>query len=550
MFTKETTSPRKNGPDVKYVQIVESVRRPGSRTPKHEVVLNLGRADKIDGERIAELVRLLNAYLKDDQNNPLPTDVEIGQTRELGVGFLVEALWKRFGLDKFFRRELKRRKIAFPVERALLAMVMHRAQEPTSKLQDFYWLRNEAFAPWGAKVELHHLYRSLDFLQENRDALESGLYADRRDLLNRSVQLIYFDTTTVHFEIDDDPEEPPLEGLRQYGRPKDGRISHRQIVIGMAVDPDGLPLLSETFAGNTVDSKTIAPVLRRLKGMGVQDVVFVADRGAVSKTNLKAIRKAELHYIVGLRLRNAGELMPGILKDSTPYETIEENLLAKKVELKGRKLVVCYSPQSAERDLKMRGRALERLNEKLAAVKTAQDPQKAEAEILAHMLFRRWVTRDTQGALVVSREKVATESQCDGTFVLETSNDQLSTAKVALGYKGLLRVERAWQSLKHSLDIQPVFLRKDERIEAHVTLCTVCYLLERYAEIRSGMTFDQIRRLLRPLHATELIQDDQRLWKHNRLSPAQRALFKKLEIPPPKPVLHAGSLPPRVAQSV
>jgi len=204
MFTKQVTSPRKNGPDVKYVQIV--------------------------------------------------------------------------GLDKFPRRELKRRKIAFPVERALLAMVMHRAQGPSSKLQDFYWLRNEAFAPWGAKVELHHLYRSLDFLQENRDALESGLYADRRDLLNRSVQLIYFDTTTVHFEIDDDPEEPPLEGL---------------------------PLLSETFAGNTVDSKTIAPVLRRLKGMGVQDVVFVADRGAVSQTNLKAIRKAELHYIVGLRLRNA-----------------------------------------------------------------------------------------------------------------------------------------------------------------------------------------------------------------------------------------------------
>ena len=82
MFAKEVISPRKNGPDVKYVQIVESVRRPGLRTPTHEVILNLGRADRIDGERIAELVRLLSAYLKDDQNNDLPSSVEIGQTRE------------------------------------------------------------------------------------------------------------------------------------------------------------------------------------------------------------------------------------------------------------------------------------------------------------------------------------------------------------------------------------------------------------------------------------------------------------------------------------
>jgi transposase len=235
--------------------------------------------------------------------------------------------------------------------------------------------------------------------------------------------------------------------------------------------------------------------------------------------------------------------MPTVLKDTAAYETIEENLLAKKVTVDGRHVVVCYSPQTAERDLKMRGRALERLNEKLAAVKTAQDSHKAEAEVLAHRLFRRWVTRDTHDALVVSREKIATESQCDGTFVLETSNDTLSTAQVALGYKGLLRVERAWHSFKHSIDIQPVFLRKDERIAAHVTLCMITYLLERWAEIRSGISFRQIRQQLRTLHATELIQGDQRLWKPNRLAPARQALLKKLDIPAPKPVLHIGRLP-------
>lgn len=543
MFIKEVTVPRKNSPPVKYVQIVESVRRPGSRSPRHQVILNLGRADRIDRQRLRRLIRLLNGYLQQPDQHPLPDEVEIGQTRQLGVPYLIENLWQKLGLRTFFRAQLKRRKIEFPVERALLAMVAHRAVDPSSKRRDFYWLRNDAFFPWGRKIELHHLYRALDFLQEHRDALEDTLYAHRRDLFNGAAELIYFDTTTVHFEVEDDPEEPPVEGLRQYGRPKDGRTSHRRIVVGMAVDPEGLPLLSHTFPGHTADSQTIATVLARLKAMGVNRVVFVADRGCVSLANLKSIRAAGMDYIVGLRLRRAGSLMPTILADKTPYQKVADNLLAKAVQLDDRRLVVCYSPESAARDTKMRGRALERLNAKLAAVDQARDRHRAEAEILAHKLFRRWVERDAGGRLLLSREKVAAEADCDGTFVLETSNPQLSPSQVALGYKNLLRVERAWQSLKHVLDIQPVFLRNDERIAAHVTLCTIAYLLERWAELKTGQSFREIRRRLNALHATELIGGGQRLWKGNRLEDEQRALWKKLEVPPPRKVLSTNPLP-------
>jgi len=297
-----------------------------------------------------------------------------------------------------------------------------------------------------------------------------------------------------------------------------------------------------------VDVKTLPVVVKRLRGMGVEQVVFVADRGCVSKKNLEEIGRAGLDYIVGLRLRRAGDLVPAILADTSPYEQVQENLLAKAVEREGKRWIVCYSPETAERDLKMRGRALERLNQKLEAVGKARDGQKAESEILGHHLFRRWVERDTRGNLVVSREKVVQEGMCDGTFVLETSNERLSPAEVALGYKGLLRVERAWQSLKHVLDIQPVFVRTEERIRAHVTLCMIAYLLERWAEIATGESFEEIRRQLRPMHATELIEDGQSLWKPSRLSAAQESLWKKLEISPPGKVVHVGPiscLPPQ-----
>jgi len=138
---------------------VESLRIPGRRTPKHQIVLNLGRADRIDRVRLNKLIRRLQDYLQDEKDRPLPVQVSIGRSREYGVGYVIEALWRGMGLDRFFKRELKRCKIEIPVERALPAMAAHRAQEPTGKLQDFYWLRNEAFFPWGAQVERHHQIR-------------------------------------------------------------------------------------------------------------------------------------------------------------------------------------------------------------------------------------------------------------------------------------------------------------------------------------------------------------------------------------------------------
>lgn len=542
MFVKEVSAPRKGGPPVKYVQIVESVREPGRSSPRHQVVLNLGRADQVERQRIGELVRLLSRFLGQDEA-PLPDSVTIGQSRDLGVVHLAEGLWKLFDLERFFRKQLKTRKLEFPVERAIFAMVVHRLQEPTSKMQDFSWLKDEAFCPSAMKVELHHLYRALDFLQDNHRALEQALFAHRRELFNRTAELVFFDTTSVHFEVDEDPEEPPVEGLRQFGRPKDGRISHRQIIIGMAVDPDGLPLVTEVFSGNTADSKTILPVVARLKDLGVEKTVIVADRGMVSKDNLSEIAQAGLEYIVGLRLRRAGKEMDEILADKSPCEAVSDGLQAKRITLKsGRQVVVCFSSASAERDLKLRGRALERLNELMGELDRTGS-EKMATRILSHKMFRRWVCKDAGGKLMVSREKVKAEAECDGTFVLETNSKTLSVAEVALGYKGLMRVEQAWASFKHSLDIQPVFVRLDERIEAHVMICMLGYLLERWSEIKTGMSFEEIRRQLRSVHATELVHGEEHLWKPGRLSTEQAGIYKKLEITPPKALLHSGPIP-------
>lgn len=549
MFIKTVSAPRKNSKPVRYVQIVESRRPPDGGPPRHKILLNLGREDEIDQTRVAALIELLGRF-SDEPPSPgaAPVDgLELGGSRDLGVPFVIEGLWKEYKLGEFLRAQLRSRKIAFSAERAIFAMIAHRAHEPTSKLQDFHWLHDEGFLPSDQDLELQHFYRALDFLEENHEALEQALFDQRRDLFNRDTKLVFFDTTTISFEVEDDPEEPQIGGLRQYGRPKDGRTSHRVILAGMAVDPLGLPLLSQVFPGNTMDAQTIKPVLKRLKALGVDKTTFVMDRGGVSEENLEAIRSQGLHYIVGLRLRRARELHAVIDADKSPYETVADGngLLVRAIKHEGRRLVICYSPASAERDLRLRGRAVERLNERLEAMRKMKKPAKAEAAILSHGMFARWVVRDAAGNLVLSREAVAAEARCDGTFVLETNNDKLTASEVALGYKSLLLVESAWRALKHSLDIAPVFHRKDERLKAHVTLCMIAYLLERTAELRTERSFDEVRRLLRPLRAQEIRRGGESLWQPTKLSPAMADVFKKLQMAPPEKVLHSGPLPRR-----
>src|SRR5208337_1363901 len=109
----------------------------------------------------------------------------------------------------------------------------------------------------------------------------------RRTLFDQ-VELVYYDTTSTYFECDDPSDEPEQYGLRQRGYSRDLRPDRRQIVIGLAVDQQGLPIVSDVFSGDTSDTLTVVPVLARLRAMGLSRVVWVADRGMASDLNMAA----------------------------------------------------------------------------------------------------------------------------------------------------------------------------------------------------------------------------------------------------------------------
>jgi transposase len=528
MFLREVVTGQRTETAVRYAQIVESFRDEQGRVRKR-VLLSLGRVDQIDRDQVRRLVIALSRYL---ETGEIPEGGHVGEVRDYGVVYLAEALWQRLELTKFFTKQLRSRKYEAPVERALFAMVTHRMVDPSSKLACSEWLAQDAWLTQSRTISLQHLYRAMDFLDDCHESLEAALYMHRRSLFDKA-ELVYYDTTSTYFECDEPGDEPDAYGLRQKGYSRDLRPDRRQIVIGLAVDQQGLPITSDVYSGETSDTVTVVPMLTRLRALGLTRVVWVADRGMASEINLASVRQAGLHYVVGVRLRAAEDLRDCITADNSEYRKASEGLMVKDVRVGGRRLVVCFSPESAQRDLKLRTGAIDRMQPVVAKVNEGADA----AAITEHGLYRRLVTRGSDGKFHLDKRKLEREAQCDGTFVLDVSDDTMSAESAALAYKGLLRVEQAFRTLKHGVDVRPVYHRLDKRIRAHVTLCMLAYLLERVVELETGLPFDQLRGQLMRVRAVQLTFDKQVVWETSGVSPDLAKLLGKMNVPVPRRVL-------------
>jgi len=157
---------------------------------------------------------------------------------------------------------------------------------PYSKLYCWeQWVRDDVFLPDAADLELHHLYLGMDFLEENKVAVEEAVYFKMADLMNADVDLIFYDTTSLHFEVDEEDEAHlkrrgrDYVPLRKRGHSKNGRGDAPQIVIGLAVTRDGLPVRSWVFSGETNDVTTVEKVKADLAGWRLGRCVFVGDAG-------------------------------------------------------------------------------------------------------------------------------------------------------------------------------------------------------------------------------------------------------------------------------
>ena len=348
MYLRETRQKRVDGSVLTHLQLAESVWDPVKGQSKINIVYNCGRAD--DPEVAARLRRLARSILRrcsPEEVVAQDASWKLVEAWLYGDLYVLEQLWHRLGFGEVITEVLGKRKLGFAVERALFAMVANRACAPCSKLYCYQqWLAEDVHIEGTGELELHHLYRAMDFLEENKAVLEEALYFRMADLLNLDVELIFYDTTSLHFEVDVEDtgvgEDDVVHGSeaagrkrysapRKRGKSKNGRTDAPQIVVGLAVTRDGFPVRHWVFPGNTVDVTTVEQVKRDLKGWQLTRCVFVGDAGMVSEKNLKTLARGGGKYIVCMPVHPGGEVATQVVNRPGRYQEVSENLRVKEV---------------------------------------------------------------------------------------------------------------------------------------------------------------------------------------------------------------------------
>ena len=561
MYLRTTSRRNTDGSVVRYVQLAHNRRVEG--VTQAQVLLNLGREDRLDPDGLRRLVASINRYLgeptgADDVREAVGDALNVTDARPLGAVWLLDGLWRQLGVDRALRQVLGGRRFTTDVERVLFALVANRAVDPRSKLAAAEWASFDAAIPGLESMDEDQAYRAMDLLIE-ADAqaqVQEAVFFAVADLLNLEVDLLFFDTTSTYFERD--TEEAPTEvepagGLRRYGHSKDSRPDLPQIVIGLAVTREGIPVRCWVWPGNTADVAVLPEVKDDLRGWRLGRVVTVVDRGFSSKSNLDYLRRAGGHWIAGERMRDGNPRAQAALSRQGRYRQVRDNLRVKEVVLEGEsgiRWIVCHNPHEAERDASRRTEALERLTAELERIQTARarDAERrkagkkapaddvhvrAECALRDHPTLGRWLRQLPSGRLVLDRKKIAAEERLDGKYLLSTSDPDLTAEDVALGYKNLLEAERGFRDLKSTLELRPVFHRVEPRIRAHVLLCWLALLLIRVAERRTGLTWRRIELELNRLHAVTLTGSAGTVVQTTPLTDAQAAILRGCEVTPP-----------------
>jgi len=548
MYVRTIQRKNKDGSSVEYVQLAHNAWNPEKGFAQAEVIYSFGRKDQLDIEAIKRLVNSLCRFLdpedaltlqaKTGEHEPLP----FVRSRPAGGAYLLKALWDRLHIGQCLKAALKGREFTAPVEQALFAMVANRALSASSKLAIEQWAAEEVFLGGDeSPLQVQHFYRAMDFLLEHAESLQKEVFWSTASLLNLTVDLIFFDTTNTYFEI----QEPGPSELKAYGKSKEKRDDLPLVTVGLAVTREGIPVRCWVLPGNQHDSQSVAQVQQDLNNWKLGRVVWVMDRGMTSDENRRILQKAGGQYILGEKLRG-NHMSEMALRQPGRFKVIADNLHAKQVyvgEGTGRRrYVIAYNPQQAEADRITREQNLDRLRCELEVINTKKR-KKPHCRLLLHPSRGRYVKELKSGKLKIDLAKVKQEEALDGKYLLSTSDESLSVEDIALGYKQLLEVERAFRTLKSSLSLRPIYHSKDDRIRSHVLICWLALLLVRLAEVETDMSWAVIRRIMQRLHLGEFLNEKNRVIRHTALSSEQANILKRLKITPPKPFVKLETTP-------
>ena len=554
MYLRITQRQNRDGSTVSYYALAENAWNATAKRAEARVVHNFGRADQVDRAALQRLVNSINRVLNEGEAVASTTqaipEIEVDRVFELDVVLAARGLWEDLGIGAAIRRCIATGELTAPHEAALFAMAANRLDAPGSKLAcAARWLPDVAFLPETSGLGVDQLYRALDFLAVWSDEIEREVFLKTADLFRLDVDLIFYDTTTAYFEIDEADEQPEEWGgrlfapLRRRGHSKEGRDNQPQVIIALAVTRDGMPVRSWILPGDTADVTTVAQIKDDLRAWQLGRCVFVGDAGMYSAENLAALSRGLGRYILAVPMRKIKEIETEVLTRPGRYKPVADNLQVKEVVVgegeRRRRYVLCLNPEEAERQRRHREQVLIELTAELNLLRERHDDHpKAACTLLTSRRYGRYLSADYLGRPRLDADKVKAAEKFDGKFVVITNDDTLSAEDVALGYKGGWIIESCFRRMKQTgLEVRPMFHWTPRRIEAHVRLCVLALQMQRAAEIRCTLPWSRIAHELAALKAVRYRAGGRTIVQRTKVADSLGSILKKLGVSMPKQVL-------------
>lgn len=519
MFLRTTKVKRPDGKVDEYIRLVESDWNDGS--PRHRVICNLGRKELLAPHAEA-LLRLLQGKEKTKTANQEATAVGAW---DWGVMLAARHFWQLLGVQEIIDSLAKKRGLGRELADRALALVTNRLCEPSSEHGMARWLETDFvcdrwgrrwFPEWREEGErlssqrprvrvqdrqLRQWYRTLDQLLVQQKQIEKELFLRLRNLFSLNVDLVFYDLTSTYFE-----GNGPV-GFARHGHSRDGKPRNRQVLVGLVMI-DGWPIAHHVFQGNWRDSTTVEKVLQDLQSrFGLRRVVFVGDRGMVTSGNLDGLRASGQGYLVGLKRRRQPEILRYLQSATGPWLECPAGISAREKSQVAKTLVqevasgkagvrvfVVHSEERLEYERGEREKAMQRVQEELEALqqRVSQGKLKAPEKIGAaasrvlsrHHGFRyyAWELKQGQFHYFEHPENLKQEKALEGKYLIQSEEPNLSPIEAVEIYKDLSEVERAFSGLKDVIEMRPIYHRTVARVEAHIFIASLAFLLDRALE--------------------------------------------------------------------
>jgi len=436
---------------------------------------------RLTGLPLQKLKLLQAAFRGDVLPKNDPNALQTFASKEYGASFAVLHFAKQLGLHT----TLYSRPQQWVSD--CLAMIAGRIIYAGSKLSLSHQWKNTAL--WelcgveGAVDVDIHCYEAMDRLLERQDAIQHTLAAKHL----ADGHLVLYDITSSYLEGEYKESE-----LVDFGYNRDGKKGHEQIVIGLLCSKEGCPVGVEVFRGNTKDSTTVMGKITEMRERyGLQKIIFVGDRGMITSSNIDQLK--DIEGLATISALTHPQIYALIARELFQPELFDEKQIAEVTDPEDLTLryCLCRNPETARRETATRKRLMELTQvelDKIADAPRRSLPEKLGARVgrvLAKFKcgkFVQWEVREGRLHWKIKQEKIDAEKRLDGCYIVcarNVSKEAMATNEVVVSYRKLELVESAFRNFKTvQLEVRPIYHKKDDRIRAHVFLCTLAYYVQ------------------------------------------------------------------------